>query len=100
MTNDTATTWRDLTDLLRFEDITAAWDERIPCEAKSGGHPCRNTATWRVDVHGCERKLMCTSHLRDWERRTAEVLAVGRTTCGRCLLTFSQMNRIYSAVSL
>jgi len=94
--DDNATTWRDLAD------VEAIWDKRLHCEITTNrGTRCRRPASWRINVHGCEQRLMCTGHLHRWQQRTLAVLRVdGRTRCGMCGLWFTSMETVCGIVAL
>lgn len=65
------------------------------------GHRCPLPATWMVDVHGCENRLMCTGHRDGWERMVRHVLSVGgRTTCTMCGLTFISLESVVQVAAL
>jgi hypothetical protein len=90
----------DQTDILAA--IVASWDERLTCEMTTTARVrCRRPATWWADAHGCDAHLMCTGHLRNWERRALAVLRIdGRTRCGLCGRWFTSLDEARRAVRL
>lgn len=90
------------TTTVSFEAVISTWSERPRCEINTrSGNQCRNAAGWRTDIHGCDRRLICTAHLKSWEAKTSAVLAAqGRTLCRGCRRVFTHMSDIYTVRGL
>lgn len=90
------------TTTVTFEIVISAWREKVACEITTrGGTQCRRPARWRVDVHGCERALMCTNHFQHWESRVVQELTRTRTTlCGLCARSFSSLSAVRTVTEL
>ena len=50
-----------------FDQVIAAWPDRVACEMSTKRGPrCQRAASWVVNLHGCEHVLMCGQHLAAW----------------------------------
>lgn len=65
--------------------LQAAWDAPPPsCEAVTAtGACCKRPANWLLNLHGCERVLLCGQHLRRWEWMAHTTMDATCSTCGR-----------------
>lgn len=78
--------------------ISAAWSERLDCEATTqAGAQCRRLARWRLNLHGCEQVLLCGHHLHAWQRTARWTMA---PICGTCGQTFAKLSDGYTVVPL
>lgn len=85
---------------LHFELITAGWNDKVACEIPTGsGEPCKRTAHWRINLHGCEQANTCGQHMKAWRRSTLSRFSAaghahctdcdGRARCVHCKQTFA-----------
>lgn len=82
---------------IAFDEIVAAWTRMVNCEATTQtGMPCRRPASWRINLHGCERAVVCGQHLRTWKRDAAG--STGR--CAHCGLQFDTITAAYTVAPL
>ncbi len=79
-----------------FDAIVAGFDDQLRCEmATLAGSQCRRPAHWLIDVHGCQRALLCGHHARRWERRTRAGLCIdGAIRCPDCGCVFSRLENV------
>ncbi len=73
-------------DLLR-----SAWDAPPPsCQAvTAAGAGCKRPANWLLNLHGCERVLLCGQHLSAWKRKADATMSPECATCGRAWPTLT-----------
>ena len=70
-------------DQTAFDAAIAGWFETLHCEAtrKQGGS-CRRPAHWLLNLHGCERVLLCGQHVRAWQRDAHATMGPFCDQCG------------------
>lgn len=98
--DDTATAWRGIVETWNLAEALAL---RLTCQITTNrGRTCEHLAHWRIDVHGCEERLVCTQHLRHWERRVLAVLRAGggSTICRVCTLRFVSLESVCNVLPL
>lgn len=69
-----------------FEEIVANLHRRPLCDiTTTRGRQCDHYASWRVVVHGCGLRIMCTQHKQRWEKSLSSFLdEFGCAPCVRC----------------
>ena len=81
-----------------FQAIIASFGLNTQCEMTiAQSQPCPRPAEWRIDLHGCERALLCGQHLRAWERDAAKT-STGR--CAHCGRQFTLISDSYIVTAL
>lgn len=84
-----------------FDQIVAAWDQQIPCEAETkSGNPCRRPGHWLIDMHGEGGATICGQHLSSWVKECEAKLASDRLVgklprCPVCDRMFAQILGAY-----
>ncbi len=65
-----------------FDAIVVAFDDQLPCAIVTlSGDQCRRTASWRIDLHGCEQGNACGHHKNSLIRSAEIAKRYGRTLC-------------------
>ena len=73
------------TNTTTFDDVISVWHERVHCEMSTqSGSRCRRLAYWRVDLHGCERVVMCGRHKQAWLLRALAKCRTRLPACPHC----------------
>ncbi|WP_100522660.1 hypothetical protein [Mycobacteroides abscessus] len=84
-----------------FAAIVNAWDESPKCEMPTAhGASCRHTARWRINLHGCERAIVCGQHLRVWKRKADRNAHTATARCGHCGRVFTILADAYTVDAL
>lgn len=52
-------------------------------DARKVANSCKRPANWLLNLHGCERVLLCGQHLRRWEWMAHTTMDATCSTCGR-----------------
>ena len=72
-----------------FEDVISAWTDTFRCRQKTHlGHGCQRPARWLLNIHGCQRIVLCGHHLNQWRRPTLRDLQHSAVVCSLCGRTF------------
>ncbi|MDC8980498.1 hypothetical protein PR370_01945 [Mycobacterium marinum] len=80
-----------------FDAIVAAFGNQLRCEATTHtGGRCLRLVRWRLNLHGCEQVLLCSQHLRAWER---EADAECRPECAHCGGRFDSLAAAYTVTA-
>ena len=89
------------TDPTVFDEIVALFDDKPVCEMTTGQGPrCTRTASWRINLHGCEQALMCGQHLRTWTGTLTVNSRLGTPRCGHCGHQFATVADAYTVTPL
>jgi hypothetical protein len=76
-----------------FEAVISAWDEQVRCAMPTKQRArCQRPAYWRVDLHGCERVLVCGQHKQAWIRRALAQCRSRLPACVHCGRMFSSLD--------
>lgn len=88
-------------ELGSFSAIVSSWNEQVPCESPTAlGRPCRRTAHYRLNLHGCEQANLCGTHLKGWVTKAHASQAAAVARCVHCGQLFEAVEDSYTAVEL
>ena len=82
--------------------IAAHYKDRPQCEITTrAATRCRHPASRWADIHGCDQRLMCTQHWRDWHLRVENIVRInGRCTCVLCGRWFDSVEAVGRVIRL
>ncbi len=86
-----------------FLTVMAGWDDPVRCEVTRRGVACVHPAAWRVNVHGCIARLMCTGHKEDLMQRAVAAFRHPddwHRRCDLCRQTFVSVEAAYTVSAL
>jgi hypothetical protein len=88
-----------------FQNVIAMWDEGPRCEVATmethRGAPCKRRAKWRVNLHGCQKLLLCERDVQAQRATLLKALYEGRRLeCVHCLRMFDRLDDACSMARL
>lgn len=76
---------------MELDALRASWDTPPPsCEATTKSGNCQRRAHWLLNIHGCERVMLCGQHLRAWEDKARATMCPDCANCGRAWPTLAE----------
>lgn len=92
---------RTTSDSCAIDAIVAAWDNAVNCEMPiQAGPTCRRTASWRINLHGCEQANVCGQHKEAWRRSVLFNFGTLWPRCGHCRVTFTSLRDVFTVTPL